>query len=446
MSLFGDIRSGWSILGLALVMAAAPSRACAEELYASSVVGTDFDFILGSDPDTFLCLEFKGQGPREMPDKTGDTSLFQQAFIFVSYFSDGTSVDMAMDIDFETKERARKEALRYTPRLGKLPTSLRRGVKRLVVHKGNQNATAFSDVGLIVIYSDNATRRIETHDLEETIFHESVHASWDKTHANSAAWRAAQKSDGTFVTRYARKKPDGEDLAESALFAYTLVHHPGRIPTAEAVKIKNAIPARIAFVEKLVPPGKPIHYQVAPRYACDGSGKTFTVTVPQHALAGYRKTMDGDNASPCTVDLTRVGTLADIISNALMHGLGQKEADVRRFLERAQRESKTPDELIRKTVAKFELERAELEVQIQKFFHCNCGHDKLPDPPLETVTSLRADHAKPAESEGPSEKDNMGPWTTSPILYVIAGLLLALLVVNLMSLVVQMRRVSGPSA
>jgi hypothetical protein len=137
---------------------------------------------------------------------------------------------------------------------------LRRGVKRVVIHKGGENATAFSDSGLIVLYSDNATKRIGTHDLEETVFHESVHAAWDKEHSASPGWLAAQKQDGRFVTEYARKNPMGEDLAESALFAYTLLHHPERILKEDAARIRRAIPARIAFVETLLPPGKPIHF------------------------------------------------------------------------------------------------------------------------------------------------------------------------------------------
>jgi hypothetical protein len=112
----------------------------------------------------------------------------------------------------------------------------------------------------MVLYSDNATKRIGTHDLEETVFHESVHAAWDNAHAKSAEWRDAQKKDGGYVTDYARKNPQGEDLAESALFAYTLLHHPDRIPKEEAAKIASLIPNRIAFVEKLLPKDKPLHF------------------------------------------------------------------------------------------------------------------------------------------------------------------------------------------
>jgi hypothetical protein len=231
--------------------------------YRSSVAGTDFDFITESDPDTFDRLEDEGSGPAEMPDKSDRSApLVQEAFLFVAHFNDGTRVRLAIDADFKTQDSAREEALRYTPRLGKLPTALRRGVERMVIHKGGENVTAFSDVGLIVLYADNATKRIGTHDLEETVFHESVHAAWDKTHAKSAEWQDAQKKDGGYVTDYARKNSQGEDLAESALFAYTLLHHPNRIPKEEAARIARIIPNRIAFIEKLLPKDKPLHFLI----------------------------------------------------------------------------------------------------------------------------------------------------------------------------------------
>lgn len=256
-----------------LLLAVTPAFAADEPPYASSVVGTDFDFITESDPDTFDRLENKGPGLAEMPDKSDRSApLVQQAFLFVAHFNDGTQVELAIDADFKTQDAARTEALRYVPRLGKLPTALRRGVERMVVHQGGENVTAFSDVGLIVLYSDNATKRTDTHDLEETVFHESVHAAWDKSHSTSAEWQNAQEKDGRFITNYAQKNPTGEDLAESALFAYALIHHPGRIPQEDEAKIRDAIPHRIAFVEQLLPKDKPLHFAIeATRDADDGA-------------------------------------------------------------------------------------------------------------------------------------------------------------------------------
>ncbi|MEK7487516.1 MAG: hypothetical protein AABZ60_24570 [Planctomycetota bacterium] len=332
------------------------------QLYRSSVVGTEFDYILETDPSTFLCLEYKGQGLREMPDKSSSDPLIQQAFIFVSYFEDGTSIDMALDFDFQSEEEARKEALRYTSRLGKLPTVLRDGVKRMVIHKSEKDTTAFSDNGLIILYSYNATKRISTHDLEETIFHESVHAAWDHLYRESSAWLSAQQSDQEFVTHYAKKNPT-EDLAESALFAYTLLHYPGRIPLADATKIQQMIPARIAFIKTLLPSDQPIFYSVGEKYNCDGSKTTFTISEDRESAKEFENQNQNQNhsKSKCTVDITNMGEFSDILSNALILGLNQQESVVHDFLKEAKKKYTTNDKFIQATTEKFGLDKETLK-------------------------------------------------------------------------------------
>ncbi len=413
-----------------LLLVALPASLSADE-YPSSVVGTDFDFIRESDPSVFECLEYKGDGPREMPDKRGPSALVQEAFIFVAYYADGTSVDMALSRGFETSGRARKEALRYAPRLGRLPTSLRRGVKRLVVHTGGRNTTAFSDIGLIVVYADNATKRIGTHDLEETLFHESVHAAWDREHARSSAWRQAQEADGTFITRYARKNPKGEDLAESALFAYTLLHHPDRIPAADAERIRRAIPGRIAFVAKLLPPGEPIFRQVGPKYGCDDSGTTFTVKRPNDV---------------CTVDLSKVGQLSDILSNALMLGLNVQESKVTPFLTKAQQTCETSEALLEATAARFGFDRATLHAQVEAFRHVNCDHGPLTAEPTKREPAPEAHEpgspsaqATPTAAAVPMAPDREDDGTRT-LLYAILAIALASLIVSTVALIVALKR------
>jgi hypothetical protein len=410
------------LLAAALAGLAAPGPA---QDYRSSVVGTDFDFILDSDPSTFTCLESKGHGPREMPDKTRPSPLVQLAFIFVAYFRDGTSVDIALDADFETQDAAREEALRYAPRIGKLPTALRRGIERVVVHRGEEDATAFSDSGLIVLYSDNATKRISTHDLEETLFHESVHASWDGPHRSSAGWRAAQAADGAFVTHYAKNNPDGEDLAESALFAYALIHHPERIPAADAERIRTTIPARIAFVEGLIPRGEPLFQQVGPEYACDGSGTTFAVSAERFE-ASRRSLESGNRASSvCSVDLTNPGELSDIVSNALMRGLDQDSVAVRSFLDGA--DFATAEELLEATVAEFGIERSVLDAGVLEFLHCNCRHE------------LEVDE-RAAEPRQPTSEPGVDADSVRSILCWIAALLALSVAVNVSTLIVLVKR------
>jgi hypothetical protein len=223
--------------------------AAASPLYRSSVVGTDFDFITESDPSAFERLEYVGFEEFEMPDKrkTGEP-LVENAYVFKAYFTDGTKVGIALDKDFGSRQAAEQDAMLYTSHLGKLPTLYRKKLKHIVVHKGGADTTAFAeDKGhLFTIYSANATKRLRTHDLEETFFHEGTHASIQADYLGGMAWKNAKARDDAYITDYA-KKNDQEDFAESALFAYTLIYHPERLPTEERARIEKQIPNRIAF-------------------------------------------------------------------------------------------------------------------------------------------------------------------------------------------------------
>jgi len=228
-----------------------------EPLYSSSVVGTDFDFIRESDRSVFESLKFVKKGRAEMPDKVANGELFQTAYQFRANYRDGVRVDFAVHERVGIEAQAKRFVDLAAIRLGRIPHVLRRGVTRVVINVGD--ATAFSDIGLVVLYTKNMEKRIGTKDLEETLFHESVHATWDKEHAGAAGWVAAQRSDPGFLTKYGKENPKGEDLAESALFAVTLVHHPERLPKEVGERVRAQIPGRIDYVAKLFPKGSDWH-------------------------------------------------------------------------------------------------------------------------------------------------------------------------------------------
>ena len=256
------------LLALILVPLSLATNASGQ-FYETTVVGTDFDIITDADPSCLDTLGFVRLDDHvEMPDKTRG-GLFRPAYVFKARYRDATEVTFYVDAKFEDQNQARREVDRYAERLGKLPTALRCGVDRVVIHRSSQNTTAFSDRGLIVLYSGNATRRIADHDLEETLFHESVHAAWDHRHAKSELWIRAQNADQRFISLYAASKPALEDLAESALLAYAVIHHPDRLPKADLKKIKQTIPNRIRFLERLLPPGKPLIAVQSSTAACD---------------------------------------------------------------------------------------------------------------------------------------------------------------------------------
>lgn len=99
------------------------------------------------------------------------------------------------------------------------------------------------------MYSENIDICVREHDLEETVFHESVHATLDYRHGSTKAWQDAQTRDRAFVTTYAQMNPAKEDLAESALFVVTLTEHPDRLPeTVKAWLLENQA-NRINFIQ-----------------------------------------------------------------------------------------------------------------------------------------------------------------------------------------------------
>ena len=211
--------------------------------------GTVFDIISVSDPSTFLCLEPRGQEPRQIWDKRVDGEPIVQAHIFMARYGDGALIEIGVNPEFDA---AMAEALanRFAMPLGQLPASLRAGIERFSIHGGDESFHA--GTGQIVVYTGKADERASYEHLEESLFHEAVHASWDEAHRLAPEWQAAQAADGGFLTDYAAERPDREDLAETALFAYGLLLRPDRMPPVDSEDIRRAVPNRIAYIKRLL--------------------------------------------------------------------------------------------------------------------------------------------------------------------------------------------------
>ncbi len=176
--------------------------------YRSSVVGTDFDFITENDPSAFDRLEFLGLQEFEMPDKRdNDEPLVQKAYVFEAHFTDGRKIKIALDQEFGSKEAAERDAARYGPRLGKLPPLYRKIIKHITVNFGGTDTTAFAeDKGhFFTIYSGNASKRIGTHDLEETFFHEGTHASIQEAYLEFRNGKAPYRVMGLILQTMPRR-------------------------------------------------------------------------------------------------------------------------------------------------------------------------------------------------------------------------------------------------
>ncbi len=240
----------WSRLAFCLMPLWA-TTAAAEPLFPNSVASNDLDFITEDDPAAAFCLRFDGLTRAEMPDKRNDLLFADDVQVFTATYSDDTHVGIWVHPDIATEEEATALAAPVAEAVAKLPTAMRSLLNHVVIHAGDE--TAFSeDIGrFFVLYSDNIRSRISTNDLQETVFHESVHATIDVPHAQSAEWLAAQTADGAFVTTYAAENPADEDMAESALFAWAMVKHPDRLPPETQAAVAALMPNRLAYFEKL---------------------------------------------------------------------------------------------------------------------------------------------------------------------------------------------------
>jgi hypothetical protein len=239
----------------------------AEPIFPNSVVSNDLEFIRTDDKSAFSCISYQGTERAEMPDKRRDALFDDGTFVFQANYKDGTSVGLWAHSDFGTKPTAQRFVEPVAQAIGKLPTVMRSKLDHVVIHKGDEFAFGEADGHFFVLYSDNIRTRIRTHDLEETVFHESVHATLDAKYLRNRSWRNAQRADGAFVTDYAARLPKKEDLAESALFAWTLLVHPGRLPQAIEAQVRQVMPNRLAFFEDLFLK-KPIFHRVGSERGC----------------------------------------------------------------------------------------------------------------------------------------------------------------------------------
>ena len=227
------------------------SNQVVDPLFENSIVSTNIDFITEDDTDAFSTMEYLGQEDKEMPDSTTDILFDTDTYIFKVNFSNGNDTEVWAHSSFGNQQAAQEYAEKLTSRLGKLPAFMRDELSHVVLHNGDAGAFAESEANFFVVYSQNIDVRISNNDLEETVFHETVHATLDADYLQSNVWLQAQQNDPTFITQYAMDNSNKEDMAESALFVYTMIKHPGRLDSDIETWVQTNIPNRFTFIESI---------------------------------------------------------------------------------------------------------------------------------------------------------------------------------------------------
>ncbi|RVT85494.1 hypothetical protein DXV76_06965 [Rhodobacteraceae bacterium CCMM004] len=224
------------------------ATASAEPLYPNSVASNDLDFILPDDPGACWSIAEAGGGRTEMYDPRRDTLYVDDAIHFeVTYLDHEMRINVHPGVS-DPASRAREVAASVS----RLPAPMRMPVRYVNVLDGDGAAWEEGLGGFFTLYDGLIARRLVDRDLDETVFHEAAHVALDPVLSNDPDWRANQAADGAFVTQYAADHPDKEDIAESALFAWTMQYHPGRLPAEVETAVRQVMPNRLEYLGNMM--------------------------------------------------------------------------------------------------------------------------------------------------------------------------------------------------
>ncbi len=236
------------------VVVAPPMEAVnTDPIFPNSIVSNSLSFIELTDASVTHCMVLTGRETREMPGGPTNNLFEDNVYIFEANYADGTTVEVWATARFSSESAAESEAGEIAMRLALLPTFMRETLNHVILHTGDSTAFAEDLAHFFVVYEENMAFRRSENDMEETLFHESVHATMDNMYRDGdPRWANAQQTDPGFITEFARDRVT-EDLAESAIFAFTDKYFPGRLPEDVTNSINLIMPNRLDFLQSIFP-------------------------------------------------------------------------------------------------------------------------------------------------------------------------------------------------
>ncbi len=253
------------------------------------------------------------------PDGIGHSAQDSFAWLFkVSCGSGEKAIEIRVHDAFTVSEAA-IAAEKYGKAIGRLPKVLRTGIKPakglriLSIHKGTHNWYASRLFGLVRVYTGFG----RDEDDEEGLVHEAAHVSLDNRIQTGKkpdrAWVAAQNADGAFISTYAKRHPQQEDVAESFLAYLAARYRPSRITRKWATTIYETIPNRIVYFDALLSESDMTPFtRTSPRVAglavdndslaMEASNTaTYDIRIPSPPVAAVTVTPESDDRTAATV-------------------------------------------------------------------------------------------------------------------------------------------------
>jgi len=204
------------------------------------------EILTSSDPTSFESITSKKDSDREMYDRRfGWINI--KPYLFDAKFSDNLKIEVQVNPEFGTKEKAEQVALEYLPTIGRMPSYLRKDVETIWLHDGNEDYGG-GNYNLL-IHHGRTEEYTKKGILEETFIHEAVHTSLDEYHSSSSNWIDAQNRDNGFISEYAMEYPEREDLAETFLICFGLKYNPNAFNENIRKKILELIPNRLNYCD-----------------------------------------------------------------------------------------------------------------------------------------------------------------------------------------------------
>lgn len=232
------------IVRLACVLALA--SVCAS---AQPYSGTIFDFpdaFRDTDSTALIGVEYAGQSQKSVYDRrVGNTSI--NAFVFTARFGDGSPAWTIMVNPEFSQTEAKALAEKYARNIGQMPICIRSGITGAVIHDG---VNPWGGGNPLTIHHGQGLSYERSGIVTETMIHESTHAAFDRIYYD-AAWKAAVKADGQFISTYARDNPASEDHSETFLCWLAVRYKKDRIPQADYAKITAAVPNRLKWYDAM---------------------------------------------------------------------------------------------------------------------------------------------------------------------------------------------------
>ena len=97
------------------------------------------DIVTDSDPTTFESINYQGRSLRTMFDRRKDAWIRAYPYLFDASYQDGLRIEVQVNPEFEGRDKAQAEALKYARMIGQLPTLLRVDVETVWIHRGNNS-------------------------------------------------------------------------------------------------------------------------------------------------------------------------------------------------------------------------------------------------------------------------------------------------------------------